>query len=81
MSSASNGRPKSLRNAKQFSAGKFTVKCEADEYPLDCDIDWNGSLVMSVRHDELADLIHVLHRLHAYLRFHPALKGRWHEVD
>lgn len=70
-----------MSDVKQFSAGKFTAACAVKDYPVDVLIGWNGGLLATLRHDELADLLHVLHRMQAHLRHHPVLKDRWHEVD
>jgi hypothetical protein len=69
-----------LSNAKQFSAGKFSVECDDGQYPVHVRITVDGREIAEVPHSELADLLHPLIRMQSHLRFHPDLKGRWHEV-
>lgn len=69
-----------MSNAKQFSAGRFSVSHDSGQYPVNVLIKCNGREIVEVAHNELADLLHSLIRMQQHLRFHPDLKGRWHEV-
>jgi hypothetical protein len=69
-----------LSDAKQFSAGKFSVECSEGEYPVHVRVMVEGREIVEVPHNEIADLLHSLIRMQSHLRFHPDLKGRWHEV-
>ena len=69
-----------MSNAKQFSAGPFKVECDEGQYPVHVRVTYRGKEIAEVPHNELAELMHPLIRMQTHLRFHPDLKGRWHEV-
>jgi len=66
---------------KEFSAGPFVVSADPTQDPIEICVEYRDAEPLYIAHDEMADLIHCLIRQQTHLRFHPALKDRWHELS
>ncbi len=54
----------------EFSAGRFTLRCFTEGYPLRAELSDGGNILMRVEGTELKDLEYIMERMRTAMRKH-----------